>query len=178
MRTANQEPQFWWVSVAAGVIAVLFGLAALIWPSLTLGLLVLLFGAYVIVDGIIRLVAAFNAYRAYLPWWPQLLIGLIDIVVGVFLLTYPGLTSVLIVYTIAIWAILIGLVDVIRGISQSEFGRVAIGVLAILFGFVLLSNPSRGATAFVVVLAVFSIVRGITLLVDGLRRPAVPTAHS
>lgn len=175
MPTTIQEPHFRWISVAAGVIAVLFGLAALIWPHLTLGLLVLLFGAYVIVDGIIRLVAAFNAYRAYLTWWPQLLIGAIDLVVGVFLLTYPGLSSVLIVYAIATWAIGIGLVDVVHGTSRSQFGRVAMGALAIVFGFLLLSNPSRGVIAFIAVLAAFSIIRGITLLVDGLRRP---TAHA
>lgn len=171
MPTTSQEPQFRWISVAAGVIAVLFGLAAFIWPHLTLGLLALLFGAYVIVDGIIRLVAAFNAHRADLTWWPQLIIGTIDLVVGVFLLAYPGLSSVLIVYAIAIWAILIGLVDVVYGTSRSQFGRVAMGILALAFGLLLLSNPSRGVIALVAVLAAFSIVRGITLLMDGLRRP-------
>jgi uncharacterized membrane protein HdeD (DUF308 family) len=45
----------WWVYLIRGVCAILFGLLAIIWPSITLFVLVAVFGAYAIVNGIFEL---------------------------------------------------------------------------------------------------------------------------
>ncbi|RIK43843.1 MAG: hypothetical protein DCC55_04665 [Chloroflexi bacterium] len=42
----------WWLLLIRGVLAVIFGILALVWPGITLAVLVLLFGAYALVDGI------------------------------------------------------------------------------------------------------------------------------
>jgi uncharacterized membrane protein HdeD (DUF308 family) len=44
--------RYWWALALRGAIAVIFGIGALVWPSLMLTVLVLLFGAYALVDGI------------------------------------------------------------------------------------------------------------------------------
>ena len=46
-----------------GIAALLFGLAALLWPGLTLFVLIIFFGAYVLVDGIFALVAGIRGSR-------------------------------------------------------------------------------------------------------------------
>ena len=51
----------WWTVGLRGLIAILFGLAALFCPGITLFALVFLFGAYALVDGVVSLVAAFRA---------------------------------------------------------------------------------------------------------------------
>jgi len=48
----------WWVLALRGLIAILFGIVAFIWPGLTLVSLVLLFGAYALLDGIFSIIAA------------------------------------------------------------------------------------------------------------------------
>ena len=48
----------WPVLLLRAVIAILFGVLALVWPGLTLGALIILFGAYALVDGIAALVMA------------------------------------------------------------------------------------------------------------------------
>lgn len=58
----------WWVPLARGLLAILFGVTALAWPGLILGVLVLFFGAYALVDGIFAVVSAIR-YRARLERW-------------------------------------------------------------------------------------------------------------
>ncbi len=48
----------WWVPVLRGIAAVVFGVMAFVYPGLTVAVLVLLFGAWVLVDGIFRVVGA------------------------------------------------------------------------------------------------------------------------
>ena len=44
--------QNWWVLLVRGIAAILFGLAALVWPGLTVAVLVLMFGVWTLIDGI------------------------------------------------------------------------------------------------------------------------------
>ena len=47
----------WWVLVVRGILAILFGLSAFMWPSLTILSLTLVFGFYILLDGIFALIA-------------------------------------------------------------------------------------------------------------------------
>lgn len=65
----------WWVLALRGVLAVLFGVVAWIWPGLTLGVLIALFGAYALVDGVFAVVAEIAAYGEDRRWWAEVLTG-------------------------------------------------------------------------------------------------------
>jgi uncharacterized membrane protein HdeD (DUF308 family) len=51
----------WWAMVLRGIVAVLFGLAALLWPELALFVLLVCLGAYALVDGLLAMVAGIRA---------------------------------------------------------------------------------------------------------------------
>jgi uncharacterized membrane protein HdeD (DUF308 family) len=65
-----------WIALR-GFFAVLFGIAAFIWPGITLAVLVLVWGIYAIVDGVLALVAAFRLREAGRPMWSLVVIGLL-----------------------------------------------------------------------------------------------------
>ena len=48
----------WWVPVIRGIAAIVFGVIAFAYPGLALATLVLLFGAWVLIDGVFRIVGA------------------------------------------------------------------------------------------------------------------------
>ena len=92
--------KYWWTFVVRGILAIVFGLIALVWPGITLMVLVVLFGIYVIIEGVLSLVAAFNN-RWMRSWWILLLEGLAGIVIGCVAFIWPGLTAVVLLIFIA-----------------------------------------------------------------------------
>ncbi len=79
----------WWVPVIRGIAAIIFGIIAFVYPGLTIATLVLFFGAWVLIDGIFRIVGAFGHRASDPDWGWQLVIGIVGIIVG--LLTFHGL---------------------------------------------------------------------------------------
>lgn len=71
----------WWVFLVCGALAIIFGIVALVWPGLTLFVLVTLFGAYVIVDGLLSIVAAFR--RGQGVRWSMLAWGIAGVAAGI-----------------------------------------------------------------------------------------------
>jgi uncharacterized membrane protein HdeD (DUF308 family) len=174
MVTGTLPTEHGWVYGLAGVVSILFGLAAIFWPGLTLSLLVLLFGVFAIVDGIVSIVNVFICIGAKRTWWPSLVLGIIGLVAGFFILAYPGVSAVLYLFVVAFWAIITGVVMVIGSLGTAEFLGVLTGVLAIVLGLILLGNPIVGALAMVMVIGIFAIVRGVMFLVRAFSTPALP----
>lgn len=162
----------WWILAVAGLFSILFGLAALFWPGLTLFVLVWLFGIYAIAYGFVELVNVFRAIGERTSWWTHLLIGLISLGAGVVVFAWPGITSLVLLFIIAFWAIGVGVSEVFAGLFQAQLGLLVAGVITSLFGFVLLANPVGGALALVFVIGIFAIVRGVLLLMAAVRAPA------
>jgi uncharacterized membrane protein HdeD (DUF308 family) len=165
----------WWVWAAMGVISILFGLLALFYPGLTLGLLVIFFGVFVLIDGILSLIDMFRAIGQNRTWWPQLIIGIVGILAGLYVLAYPGPAAAILVWVIGFWAIFVGLLEIFTGLAGGQLGLLVIGILTSIFGFILLANPRGGITALIMVIGVFYIARGLAFIVHALRTPE-PTA--
>ncbi len=176
MATMVPTREYWWVDAVAGIVAILFGLAAILWPRITLGVLIALFGVYALIDGALAIVHMFRQIRSRQTWWPSLLIGIVGIAAGLFVLANPFVSAVVLLYAIAFWAILVGIVEVVAGLFGAQFMVLVVGILSIVFGFILLGNPIAGALALVLVIGVFAIIRGVLLLIQATRAPSLPTA--
>jgi hypothetical protein len=94
---------YWWMILLRGILAILFGIAAFIWPGLTIEVLVLLFDAYALVDGIFAVIVGIQQYGENERWWINLLEGIAGIVLGVLTLLWPGTTATVLLAFIAAW---------------------------------------------------------------------------
>jgi uncharacterized membrane protein HdeD (DUF308 family) len=158
----------WWLIALRGVLAILFGLVAFIWPGPTIIALALLFGAYMLVDGVLAFVAAISG-RGGDRWWVLMLEGLVGVLAGIAAFIWPGLTALVAVYLIAAWALLTGVLEIAAAIRlrrqiEGEWLLVVGGVLSILLAVLLFVLPGAGATALVWVLGAYAILFGIMLL--------------
>lgn len=142
------EVDTWPVAMFIGLITLALGVIVLVWPSETLKVLSVLLGIQVLLFGIFRLISAFSTKTDS----PGLVgfIGVIGMVVGVVVLRHPF-------ETVAILATLLGVVWIVGGSieligaaadSQRESrGLVAVGAaISILAGIVVVSWPAPTVT--------------------------------
>jgi uncharacterized membrane protein HdeD (DUF308 family) len=153
-----------------GLIAVLFGVAALVWPSIALEALVLLFGAFALVDGVIAIIVAFHSREIFTDWWVWLLEGLVGLAAGVAAFVWPGLTERVLLYVIAAWAIITGVLEIIAAIGLREIlarGWLLVldGILSVILGVLLVIRPAAGALALTWLIGLYAILAGLLLFV-------------
>src|SRR5271169_138844 len=113
----GQLTRNWWIVALRGVVAVLFGVFALVWPRSTLDLLVLLIGAYALVDGVFAIVAGFSNRAGHDRWWVLWLEGLVGIAAGVVIVLRPGLATLLLLDVVALWAIVTGVLELVAAVG-------------------------------------------------------------
>ena len=161
----------WWTLVLRGMVAVLFGLAALFWPGKTLFVLILFFGAYTLVDGIFAIVGGImDSSRR----WLLLIEGVLGVVAGLILLAWPGLGALVLLYVIALWAIVTGVMEILAAISlrreiDNEWLMIIGGALSVLFGLILAFLPGGRTPLLTWLIGAFAIVFGIAFIVLGFR---------
>ena len=160
----------WWVLLVRGIVAILFGLAAIAWPALTIGTLIIMFGAFAIVDGVFALFSAFAHRKDAEYWWATALQGALGIIFGILVFSMPGITAVVLLFWIAAWAIVTGVLEIISAIRlrkeiSGEFWMILGGAVSILFGVYAFVRPGAGALAVIWVIAIYAIAFGITLVV-------------
>jgi len=170
---AQMANNWLWVALR-GVLAILFGIVAFVLPGLTFVVLVIWFGAYAFVDGIFTVIAAIMNRTKNDRWWVLLLEGLLGIVVGILTFLQPGITGAALVYLIAAWAIITGVLEVIAAIRlrqeiQGEFWLALTGVLSVIAGIAMFLFPDTGAIAIVWIIGAYALLFGIMLLVLAFR---------
>jgi uncharacterized membrane protein HdeD (DUF308 family) len=162
--------RYWWVVALRGAAAVLFGLLALVWPTITLTALVLLFGAYALVDGVMALgVAIFGGRGAEgrRPWLA--LEGIVGVAAGLFTFLWPGITALVLLWWIAAWALVTGIIEIVAAVRlrreiEGEWLLGLSGVVSVLFGVLLAVRPGEGAIAVTWLIGICAIVFGVALL--------------
>ncbi|WP_457654101.1 HdeD family acid-resistance protein [Rhodocaloribacter sp.] len=159
----------WRSLLLRGLAAVLFGVLSLMWPQLSLAVLVLLVGAFLFVDGVLSIWAALRGRREESRWWLLLADGLLGVGIGVVTFLWPGITALALLYLIAAWAVLTGILEIaaaayLRKVIEGEWLLGLSGVLSVLFGLGIALFPGAGAVALVAVIATFAILYGAILI--------------
>jgi uncharacterized membrane protein HdeD (DUF308 family) len=163
----------WWAFVLRGIVALLFGIMALVWPGLTILTLVYVFGVYAVMDGVFGVVAAWSI-RSSGRWWVLLMEGLLGIVAGVIAFVWPGVTSLVLLTLIAAWAIVTGILEIVAAIRlrkeiKNEW-RLGLGGLAsVLLGVLLVIWPQSGMVTISWIIGFYATVFGISMLSLGFR---------
>jgi uncharacterized membrane protein HdeD (DUF308 family) len=164
----------WWVPVITGIAAIVFGIIAFVYPGLTIATLVLFFGAWVLIDGIFRVIGAIGHRGSDPDWGWQIVIGIVGIIVGLLTFHAPQVTALALVVYIAAWALMIGATEIafaikVRREIKGEWFLILMGLASIIFAVLLLWNPIAGAAAVIWLIAWYAVVLGILAIFFGFR---------
>jgi uncharacterized membrane protein HdeD (DUF308 family) len=180
VRTSGPE-RAWRLSLAVGVLgllALLFGSLALLWPDMTAPRLALLFGAYTLLNGVILIsTVADETVQEHLRTG-SLLAGFASLPVGMMTLLRPHITGLTLVVLAGTWAVVTGLVEITAattGLLEAPLGRrrrvrtaqgllTVVSVASMATGLVALTRPDAGAVALATVLGTYALVAGSVLL--------------
>ena len=157
----------WWSLALRGVVALVFGLLFLVWPLAATEFAVkILFAVFCLLDGALHIISIFTKRQTDRGWWLVILEGLCLILLGLVTFMWPGFTFFLLVYFVAIRALLMGLFHAYMGISLMNVGAsgwvpLLTGILAIAFGVFIFFNPE----SIVTLLGVLVLFIGVVFLV-------------
>lgn len=155
----------WESLILRGVAGILFGIAAVFWPALTLVTLVYIFSIYILVNGIVEIVESIMAMRRKQSWIWKMLLGFIELGVGVYLVRRPGVSFATLILLIGLVLIAKGVFEVVGAMlddySATEKTLMIIsGALGVVVGIAILLQPASGGVAFVWVLGLYALLTG------------------
>ncbi|MFJ3382803.1 MULTISPECIES: HdeD family acid-resistance protein [unclassified Curtobacterium] len=151
--------------IVTAVVAIALGVVAIVWPRPSLVVVALLFGVYLVVAGVLRVVASVRGHGTPPVWrWTSGVVGALVAIAGLVTLLDP-------VVPLVVYAVLAGVGFLIEGIAaivgalvghpgSSRVPSLVSGVLSILGGVAVLVAPGLALT-------VFMVFAGIALIVVG-----------
>ena len=108
-----------WLFIVGGIMALAAGILTFVWPGITLYVVAILLAWYLIIFGVMHLISALAGPKVSY-WWTQLLLGVAELVLGVWavrswqwsLLTLVG-----------VWAIFYGVAEIFAAFSVRQAGK-------------------------------------------------------
>jgi len=155
----NNNGSLW--RLAIGVIMVLLGLYVWFNPVTSLVALALYIGIAFIVVGAGYIVSSFS----YESGW-ELFVGLLDVLVGIVLVSNLGITAASLPVILAVWCLAVGVIQIAtswrRGRDGYAWGwSLTIGILGILFAFLILSYPVVGVLTITTIIGLYLVLYGV-----------------
>ena len=164
----SRAVQHWWLLMIAGLLCVVLGIVVFVFPLESYVTLAILTGVVMLVVGAAQLIIAsisgnYLAMRGYM-----IVGGVIDLILGIFLCVYPGVTMVVLPIMMGIWMMYHSFMMIAFGGDLDTFridggGTVIFGgVILLLLSILILVNPFAAGIAAVIVVA------GVGLILFGL----------
>lgn len=163
------------LSILTGLTAIVLGIVLLAMPKASLTTVIWLFGLMVILYGVLRIISGLQGHMESRS--AGVVGGLLAVIAGIAVLAWPGMTALALLYIIAGWAIVMGVVDIFGAFTGEKSGgrrlwSVIAGVISVIFGLVLFLYPAEGALAILWLIGIYLIVLGVMRIILGVFAPA------
>jgi len=147
-----------------GIIALLFGVIALMLPGSAFWALVIAFGAYALADGVSALITALKRRNRDGRGWLAIE-GIAGIVAGVLTFLWPITTAVVLIAFVSAWALITGVLKIVLAIRlrreiRGEWLLALTGAASILLAALIIAAPLTATLALIWALGIYAIVMG------------------
>ena len=163
--------KYWWVILVRGIVLILLGVAMLIWPKQSVWVFAIIFVAYLFIDGIMSIFQGLSARKSGQSGTGDFVVGALAILAGIVILVWPKESATVIAFIVAFWALLAGISGIAGGLALrkqpgSGWGWfLTWGVLALVFGIIVLFNPAALLVSLLWLVAIWAIMAGIVFAI-------------
>lgn len=105
--SGDTQTSRWWLAVV-GILGVLAGLMAFLWPGLTAAVLQIIIAAWAITTGIMEIVGAIMLRKEIEDEWYLIAAGTLWVIFGLVLVLKPAVGVLALLYTIGTFAVIYG----------------------------------------------------------------------
>lgn len=152
-----------WLLAVRAVIALVFGLTALLWPDLSLALFLLLFCGFALVNGCANIILGLLGSDKTSGWVPMLAVGLAEVLLGVFILRNPYLSLTGLIILLGMAFIVRGAIEMTAAIVGPWLGKARawlaiIGGLTCIVGILTAMQPASSGLAFIWLMGLYALV--------------------
>jgi uncharacterized membrane protein HdeD (DUF308 family) len=111
-----------WLYLVGGVLSILAGIIAFVWPGRTLLVISVVLAWFLVFKGIVDIIAAFSNHgRPW--WWMTLILGILELLLGIWAAGYPGRSLIVFVNLVGIYAIFYGFTEVFAAFDLRGLGH-------------------------------------------------------
>lgn len=153
--------------LAQAVVSIVLGLLLAFWPGITTITIVYMLAFYFAVAGAASLIAYFRTGGARSGSAGVLVNGILLLVVALIVFLFPVAVAGFFSLILGILLLIGGIVNVVRAIELRRYATgtwaiaLVVSLLVAIGGIVIIANPFSSTVAFVLVLGVLLIVKGI-----------------
>ena len=168
----------WWISLLLGVLYIIAGVWVFQTPLASYVSLSIVFSVFIFISGISQIAFSISSKNEIEGWGWYLAGGILDLIIGLLLITHPIMTMTILPFYVGFWLLLqgfmaIGLSFQFKSIDTSNWGWLLfLGIMTLLFAFLLLANPIFAGLSIVYMTAFAFIFAGISriFLAFGLKK--------
>ncbi len=157
--------KYWWLVLLNGIVSVIFGVYVLLNPVISAVSLVLAFGIYAVFNGAVYVGMALFGGGASDDRVLLGLRGLLSGLLGILVLTWPGISMVALLSAIIAFAFVTGIAEIVGAFQVHDFWLGLAGVIAVLFGIYAFRYPGDGALAVVGGIGLYAIGVGVMQII-------------
>lgn len=181
----------WGWFMLRGVLALLLGIGAIIFPLSAVFAFTMIFAVYCFIDGIASLIAGIRgAHEPSHRWGAMVFSGIIGILIGILFLLMPLIAAYtyafLALVILAGWSIVTGILEIAASIRlrremEGEWLLGISGVISVLLGIgiiaLVIPYPAATILSAAWLIALFAFTSGIVLVAQSLRLRSRRVAH-
>jgi uncharacterized membrane protein HdeD (DUF308 family) len=155
------------VLITAGVLTLIIGIVAIVWPDITLLVLAILAGINLFILGVIGIVQGVTGEPGTRAL--AIILGVLALIAGLVLLKRPGETLTAFILVLGIWFVISAVVSFVRAIFEpGDRGiRFLVAFVEFVFGVLILALPDLSLKTLAVLTGIAFGIRGVDLILAG-----------